>query len=43
MELLKKYDSFIVNNAAQISSIESTLRTLTYILPGMYCYLTKWL
>lgn len=34
MDFLKKYESFIFKNASQISSIESTLRSLTYILPG---------
>ncbi|KAJ2025397.1 hypothetical protein IWW57_003391 [Coemansia sp. S610] len=31
-----KYANFVVNNAAQVSSIESGLRTLTYILPGRF-------
>jgi hypothetical protein len=34
MDFLKKYESFIFKNATQVSSIESTLRSLTYILPG---------
>ncbi|KAG0291140.1 Peroxisomal membrane protein pex16 [Dissophora globulifera] len=36
MDLLKKYESFILKNASQVSSIESTLRSLTYILPGRF-------
>ena len=35
MDLLKSYDSYILKNAAQISSIESALRTITYILPSI--------
>ncbi|KAF9427425.1 Peroxisomal membrane protein pex16 [Entomortierella beljakovae] len=34
--VLKQYESFIFKNATQISSIESTLRSLTYILPGRF-------
>jgi Peroxisomal membrane protein (Pex16) len=34
MNILKEYDSYILKNAAQISSIESALRTITYILPS---------
>ncbi|CAG8665897.1 5301_t:CDS:2 [Dentiscutata erythropus] len=36
LSLLKKYDDLILNNASQISSIESSLRTLTYVLPGRF-------
>ncbi|KAG0053097.1 Peroxisomal membrane protein pex16 [Gryganskiella cystojenkinii] len=36
MDFLKKYESFIFKNASQVSSIESTLRSLTYILPGRF-------
>lgn len=36
MNLLKEYDAYILKNAAQISSIESALRTITYILPSIY-------
>lgn len=28
------YDEFITKNAHQVSQIESTLRSLTYIIPG---------
>jgi peroxin-16 len=28
------YDDFITKNAHQVSQIESTLRSLTYIIPG---------
>ncbi|KAJ1835533.1 hypothetical protein LPJ63_001013 [Coemansia sp. RSA 2711] len=34
--MLQKYASFVVNNAAQVNSIENGLRTLTYILPGRF-------
>ncbi|CAG8504822.1 4574_t:CDS:2 [Diversispora eburnea] len=34
--LLKRYDELILKNASQISSIESSLRTLTYVLPGRF-------
>ncbi|KAJ2724270.1 hypothetical protein GGI07_002043 [Coemansia sp. Benny D115] len=34
--MLEKYASFVVNNAAQVNSIENALRTLTYILPGRF-------
>jgi hypothetical protein len=49
MDFLKKYESFIFKNASQISSIESTLRSLTYILPGkqqgfsLYLYVSSML
>ena len=36
MNLLKEYDTYILKNAAQISSIESALRTITYILPSNF-------
>ncbi|KAI1320676.1 Peroxisomal membrane protein pex16 [Mortierella claussenii] len=36
MDFLKKYEAFIFKNASQVSSIESTLRSLTYILPGRF-------
>lgn len=31
-----KYANFVLNNAAQVSSIENGLRTLTYLLPGRF-------
>jgi peroxin-16 len=34
--MFKAYQRLIVSNAAQVSSIESSLRTLTYILPGRF-------
>ncbi|KAJ1833666.1 hypothetical protein LPJ73_007878 [Coemansia sp. RSA 2703] len=34
--MFQKYASFVVNNAAQVNSIENGLRTLTYILPGRF-------
>jgi hypothetical protein len=42
MNLIKEYDAYILKNAAQISSIESALRTITYILPSasITCKLT---
>ncbi|RUP22752.1 peroxisome membrane protein, partial [Jimgerdemannia flammicorona] len=33
MNLLKKYEDFLIKNASQITAIESSLRSLTYILP----------
>ncbi|KAI8325348.1 peroxisome membrane protein, partial [Martensiomyces pterosporus] len=33
---LQKYANFVINNAAQVNSIENGLRTLTYILPGRF-------
>jgi hypothetical protein len=35
-QLLHKYDDFITKNAHQVSQIESTLRSLTYIIPGLF-------
>ncbi|KAI9597240.1 peroxisome membrane protein [Syncephalis fuscata] len=34
--LLRDYETFLLNNASQISSIESSLRSFTYILPGRF-------
>ncbi|KAJ2498285.1 hypothetical protein GGH96_004434 [Coemansia sp. RSA 1972] len=34
--MLQKYARFVVNNAAQVNSIENGLRTLTYVLPGRF-------
>lgn len=34
MHLLDSYEKFLLQNAAQISSVESSLRSLTYVLPG---------
>ncbi|CAG8441496.1 13517_t:CDS:2 [Ambispora gerdemannii] len=36
MNLFQKYDAAIVKNASQINSIESSLRMLTYVLPGRF-------
>ncbi|ORY78615.1 peroxisome membrane protein [Protomyces lactucae-debilis] len=33
---LSRYEQFLLKNASQISTIESTLRTLTYLLPGRF-------
>lgn len=33
---LDSYDKFLVRNAASIGSIESTLRTVSYVLPGRF-------
>lgn len=36
---LGMYEDFIAKNAGQVSQIESALRSLTYIIPGVYwCY-----
>lgn len=32
---LGMYDEFITKNAGQVSQIESALRSLTYIIPGL--------
>jgi peroxin-16 len=32
---LNMYDDFIIKNASSVSQIESALRSLTYIIPGM--------
>ncbi|KAJ2087266.1 hypothetical protein IW138_005112 [Coemansia sp. RSA 986] len=34
--MLQKYAQFVINNAAQVNSIENGLRMLTYILPGRF-------
>lgn len=34
---LAAYDDFVTKNAGQVSQIESALRSLTYIIPGMTC------
>ncbi|PWN50798.1 peroxisome membrane protein [Violaceomyces palustris] len=36
MSLLKRYDSFLINNASQITAVESSLRSITYFLPGRF-------
>lgn len=36
LNLFAKYDDYILRNASSITSIESTLRTLTYLLPGRF-------
>ncbi|KAI8140535.1 peroxisome membrane protein [Fennellomyces sp. T-0311] len=36
MEYLTKYDDFLLKNASQITGIEASLRSLTYILPGRF-------
>lgn len=36
MSLFKAYESFLVENASQITGVESSLRTLTYFLPGRF-------
>lgn len=35
-DVLTKYDNYILQNASSVTSIESTLRTLTYLLPGRF-------
>jgi peroxin-16 len=35
---LRKYDDFVTKNAHQVSQIESTLRSLTYIIPGKFLH-----
>lgn len=36
MALLKQYDDFLLNNASQITAVESSLRSITYFLPGRF-------
>lgn len=33
---LASYEEFITKNASQVSQIESALRSLTYIIPGLF-------
>ena len=33
---LARYESFLVNNVSTISSVESTLRSITWLLPGRF-------
>ena len=34
--VLARYEAFLVNNVSAISSVESTLRSVTWILPGRF-------
>lgn len=36
MALFKQYDNFLLNNASQITAVESSLRSITYFLPGRF-------
>ncbi|KAJ1020604.1 hypothetical protein NDA16_003997 [Ustilago loliicola] len=36
MALLKQYDDFLLNNASQITAVESSLRSIIYFLPGRF-------
>ncbi|SNX84546.1 related to Peroxisomal membrane protein PEX16 [Melanopsichium pennsylvanicum] len=36
MSLFKQYDDFLLNNASQITAVESSLRSITYFLPGRF-------
>lgn len=36
MALFKQYDDFLLNNASQITAVESSLRSVTYFLPGRF-------
>lgn len=36
MALFKQYDDFLLNNASQITAVESSLRSITYFLPGRF-------
>jgi hypothetical protein len=33
-QLITRFDEFLTDNAHQISTLESALRSLTYVLPG---------
>ena len=34
--VLAKYDNYVIANASTVTSVESTLRTLTYLIPGRF-------
>ncbi|CEI96197.1 hypothetical protein RMCBS344292_10363 [Rhizopus microsporus] len=36
MKYFQLYEEFLIKNASQITSIESSLRSLTFILPGRF-------
>jgi peroxin-16 len=36
MALFKQYDDFLLDNASQITAVESSLRSITYFLPGRF-------
>lgn len=38
---LSSYEEFITKNAGAVSQIELTLRSLTYVIPGMLRYQNK--
>jgi peroxin-16 len=33
---IARYESFLINNVSTISTLESTLRSLTWFLPGRF-------
>lgn len=39
MNYLDQYEDFLLKNASQITGIEASLRSLTYILPGNHPYI----
>jgi len=39
--MLGKYEDFVSKNASSVSQIESALRSLTYIIPGVYIKLDQ--
>jgi peroxin-16 len=34
--MLQWYESFLLSNASQITAVESSLRSITYFLPGRF-------
>ncbi|KAI9202313.1 peroxisome membrane protein [Polychytrium aggregatum] len=36
MQFIKSYEEFVLRNASQVSGLESTLKSLTYLLPGRF-------
>lgn len=36
MSVFKSYEGFLLSNASQVTAVESTLRSLTYFLPGRF-------
>ena len=36
MSLLQRYESFLINNVQTLASLESTLRSVSWLLPGRF-------
>lgn len=35
---LRSYEDFVMKNATQVTQIESALRSISYIIPGMFAF-----